>query len=118
MNTIVRSVPRVGQAIQLTESPFGRVSDIIQNRFVLMVSVLIAAIFISSLAVIYNQEDNRMLFNELSSLHHDKDVMYMTWGQLLLEESTLSTQSRVQTIAVTKLNMQMPNQKNIVIVQH
>lgn len=117
MNTLVRSIPRYANEVTLSESPFGRVSDAVRNKSVALVGVLVLAIFVSAVSVVYDQEHNRMLFNELANMHKQRDSLYVEWGQLLLEESTWSTQSRVQHIATQKLNMVMPKPKNIVIVQ-
>lgn len=117
MNTLVKSMPRYTQIIPLSDSPFGRVSTLWQSKSILLLSFLIAAVFLSAISVVYNQEDNRMLFNQLTSLQKNRDNLFVTWGQLLLEESTWTIQSRVEKIATEKFNMIVPDQKNIVIVR-
>lgn len=91
-------------------------SFILAKDFWLMV-VLLLAVFISALTVIYVQEKDRLLFSQLSSLQKQRDALHVEWGQLLLEESTWATQARVQHVATQQLNMIMPQQKNIVMVQ-
>lgn len=117
MNTLVKSAPRYENIIQLTDSPFGKLSTILQDRTFMVITILVLSVFVSALGVVYNQEENRLLFNQLSSMQKNRDALYVEWGQLLLEESTWATQSRVQKIAAEKLNMVVPNQQNIVIVR-
>jgi cell division protein FtsL len=117
MNTLVRSIPRYANEISLSESPFGSIRAMMHNKTVLLIGGLMLAIFISAVFIVYNQEHNRTLFNELANLQKQRDSLYVEWGQLLLEESTWSTQSRVQHIATQKLDMVMPKSKNIAIVQ-
>lgn len=117
MNTLVKNLPRYLTSIQLTDSPFGKLNDILRNKRFIVIFMLVFAVFVSALGVVYNQEQNRLLFNQLSSMHHQRDALFVTWGQLLLEESTWATQSRVQKIATENLNMIVPNQKKIVIVR-
>lgn len=103
--------------MSLGESPFGSIREILHKKTFWIMLVMIVAIFISALGVEYDQADNRMLFNQLTLLQRERDALNVERAQLLLEESTWSTQSRVQKAATEKLNMIMPNQKNIVIVQ-
>ncbi len=117
MNTLVKSIPRYTQVIQLSDSPFGKLNALWHKKTTMLLGMLLVGVFISAISVVYNQEDNRLLFNQLSSLQKNRDVLFVTWGQLLLEETTWATQSRVQKIATEKLNMIVPDQKNIVIVR-
>ena len=100
----------------LDASPFGRLQDILSNKMVWLMMSLILAVFISALSVVYVQDQNRMLFSELSSLQQKRDAMHVEWGQLLLEESTWSTQARIQRLASSDLQMHLPKQKNIIII--
>lgn len=117
MNTLVRGLPRTIHEIILSASPFGSINELIKNKYIITCGVLLMLIFVSALAVIYNQNYNRVLFNQLARMQQKRDALYVEWGQLLLEESTWSTQSRIQQIATQKLDMIMPKQKNIVIVR-
>ncbi len=117
MNTIVRSLPNYWGQIELSASPFVNLKDTLKSPLLWLSAVLVIAVFFSALAVVVNQQDNRHLFNQLTSLQKSRNSMYVKWGQLLLEESTWSTQSRIQRIATENLDMVVPKQKNIVIVQ-
>lgn len=117
MNSIVQAIPGYHPENVLSASPFGRLKDIAFNPKFWIVSVLLMAIVISALSVVYVQAQNRILFSQLSSLQNIRNASHVEWGQLLLEESTWSTQARIQQIAEQQLGMVAPKQKNIVIVQ-
>lgn len=79
-------------------------------------SFLISAVFASSIAVVYVKAMDRMLYSNLQALQREKDALTVEWSQLLLEQSTWATQARVQGIAESSLNMSMPEQNNVVMI--
>ncbi len=82
-----------------------------------LLALLIAAVFLSALAVIDARHENRMLFAQLQQLQQQRDQINVEWGQLLLEQSTWSTHARIEQIATQKLNMEMPAHPEIVVVR-
>lgn len=80
-------------------------------------SFLVSAIFVSALGDVYVQAMDRVYYGNLQQLQKARDDLSMQWGQLLLEQSTWSTQARVQGIAESRLNMLMPDQRTIVMVK-
>lgn len=81
-----------------------------------LVALLIAAVFLSALAVIDARHENRVQFAQLQQLRHQRDQINIEWGQLLLEQSTWSTHARVEQIATQKLDMEMPKHPEVVVV--
>lgn len=81
-----------------------------------MVALLIAAVFLSALAVIDARHENRLLFAQLQQLRQQRDQINIEWGQLLLEQSTWSTHARIEQMATQKLDMEMPMHPEIVVV--
>lgn len=81
-----------------------------------ILALLLAAVMLSSLAVIDARHENRMLFTQLQQLRQQRDQQNVEWGQLLLEQSTWSTHARVEQMATQKLNMQSPSHPRIVVV--
>ena len=86
-------------------------------RQTLLACLLALLCFLSAFGVIYSKdlylrlyEHERML---LVQAHNSK----VEWSKLLLEQSALGAEPRVQEIAGQKLNMAMPQEKDIVIVQ-
>jgi cell division protein FtsL len=81
-----------------------------------ILALLIAAVFLSALAVIDARHENRMLFAQMQQLRQQRDQLNVEWGQLLLEQSTWSTHARVEQMATQQLDMQMPTHAQIVVV--
>ncbi len=70
--------------------------------------LLLISVWFSAFGVVYLKDINRQLVNELQTLNNTQDKLQIEWGKLLLEQSTLATQSRVQRMADEKLGMVMP----------
>ncbi len=81
------------------------------------VILLAVVVFISGFLVIYVKDCQRRLFVESQSLTQQENKMETDWGKLLLEQSAWTMQSRVERIATTQLNMNMPDPKSILMVQ-
>jgi|LGVF01.1.fsa_nt_gb cell division protein FtsL len=81
-----------------------------------LVAVLLLVV-ITSVSVVYSKHQARKLFVELQALGNDRDNMDIEWGQLQLEQSTLSTQARVELKARDQLGMVSLSADNMVIVK-
>lgn len=79
------------------------------------VGVLLLSIV--SIVVVNQVYSFRMDFSHLQSLKQDEVDYEVKWGQLLLEQSTLTQPSRLEQSAVNKLHMHAPTQDEIVIVK-
>lgn len=111
MNTAVRTINTYSRPVDQTSS----LPLVLGNRSI-GIALLLAAIFLSALAVVYVQAINRILYSEVQSLEKARESLGVEWSQLLLEQNTWATQARVQEIADQKLQMVVPEQKDIVIV--
>ena len=69
------------------------------------VLVLLGLVLVSALSVVYTKHEDRRLFVELQALREARDSMDIEWGQLQLEQSTLTTQGRVERAARERLGM-------------
>lgn len=78
--------------------------------------ILIIAILASAFLVVYLKDANRREFIHYQQLQQVHEKQYEVWGKLLLEQSTLSTQSRVQQIAHKRLGMSVPASKSVVMI--
>ncbi len=83
-----------------------------------LVSILVFLIVCSSLAVTYAAFEYRSLFNKQQRLVQQWDDFQVEWGQLLLEQSALGANSRVEMLAVQELGMTAPNPEMIEIVTY
>ena len=81
-----------------------------------LIAVLLLVV-VTSVSVVYSKHQARKLFVELQALGNDRDNMDIEWGQLQLEQSTLSTQARVELKARDQLGMVSLSADNMVIVK-
>lgn len=74
------------------------------------------SLFLTAIGVVYIKDLNRRFFIQSQILQHQEQVYQVNWGKLLLEQSTLATQSRTQALAARKLGMKVPRQKEIKVI--
>ena len=76
--------------------------------------LLVVTVTGSALTVVYVKHESRILFAQLRQVQKLQDEQVIHWGRLQLQNSTLLTQSNVETMARKKLGMVLP--ENIQIV--
>ncbi len=86
------------------------------NKFVLITIILLILNFVSGLLVIYIRHINRMSMAELQKLVDEQDILYQEWTQLLLEQSTLTSYNRVDQLVRKHLDMRLPNNNEISVI--
>ncbi len=69
------------------------------------------------MGVVYTKYLNRNLHIQLEALQNARDNLHIEWTQLLLEQGTLASDLRVEKIARERLDMIIPANKDIVVVQ-
>lgn len=79
--------------------------------------LLLALVIVSSISVVYAKHQGRKLFVELQALGEARDGMDIEWGQLQLEQSTLTTQGQVEQAARHRLGMVNITADKMVIVK-
>jgi cell division protein FtsL len=87
------------------------------SRNVFVVLVMLIVVEVSAAAVIYATYKNRALFSELERMRNDAEEMQVAWHQLLLEQSTLASFSRVSEVAQNHLNMSIPDPHAVVVLR-
>ena len=83
----------------------------------LLATVLLLLTITSALAVIYSRHESRKLVGELQQLNQQIDDLNIEWGRLQLEQSAWSAHGRIEKIAVSKLNMKLPDADEIVYIK-
>lgn len=78
---------------------------------------LLLTVIVSAVSVVYAKHQGRKLFVELQALGNERDAMDVEWGQLQLEQSTLTTQGQVERAAHEQLGMVNLSPANMVIVK-
>jgi cell division protein FtsL len=82
-----------------------------------VLSLLLLVVLVSAICVVFSKHQGRKLFIELQSLENQRDAMDVEWGQLQLEQSTLTTQGQVEVAARDRLGMVVLSADNMVIVK-
>lgn len=79
--------------------------------------LLAIIVMLSGLAVVYVSDLNRRAFMEVQAAQGYQNQIHLDWEKLLLEESTWSTQARIQSLAQERLRMAAPNTGQIVMIK-
>ena len=77
---------------------------------------LLVVTTVSATGVIYSTHKSRHLLNELQQLERQRNGLQVEWGQLLLEQSSLVSQGRIENLAIAELGMKIPATENVVVV--
>lgn len=95
----------------------GSVKSFSVSRETIGIIILVVAVLVSALAVVYAKNSQRRLFSELQVAQQQSSQLKVEYGQLLLEQSTWATPSRVQRVAQERYDMVMPNNGNVVMIK-
>ena len=78
---------------------------------------LVTLLLISALAVILNKYHSRSLFIEIQKQEKMLDKYEVKWGQLQLEITTLTEESKIERISKKKLRLVMPLREKIIYIK-
>ena len=78
--------------------------------------VLFVVVLVSAIAVAYSAHWNRQLLNELYGELSVRDKAQAEWGRLILEQSTWTAHSRIETLATEQLKMYIPEAADVRLV--
>lgn len=90
---------------------------VLNGRQWLLVVALMVLAFMSAVAVVYTTHQSRVKTNALQELEHERNALQVEWGRLLLEQSSLVSQGRIETRAIRELGMKVPESSNVVIMK-
>lgn len=79
--------------------------------------VLWLAVLVSAMQVIYARHKARDMFVHLERLNAERDSLEMEWGRLQLEQSYWSSHAFVERVANAKLQMNLPQTRDVRIVR-
>lgn len=98
----------------------GKQSKGVDNRISLKLCLglfsLLVVTTVSATGVIFSTHKSRHLLNELQQLERQRNGLQVEWGQLLLEQSSLVSQGRIENLAIAELGMKIPATENVVVV--
>ncbi|HIP52948.1 MAG TPA: cell division protein FtsL [Chromatiales bacterium] len=72
---------------------------------------------VSAIGVVYAKFASRKLFVELQGIRADREAVDVEWGRLQIEQGTLATHGKVETLARSRLGMHIPAPKDIRVVK-
>ncbi len=84
----------------------------------ILMSILIAMLMLSAIAVIYSKYQSRLLFIEIQTKEKQLDDYEVEWGRLQLELTTLTEENRIEIEARNRLMLTLPAQNKIVYIKH
>jgi cell division protein FtsL len=82
-----------------------------------LLAFLWLAVLGSSVQVIYSRHKAREVFVRLEQLNAERDALEMEWGRLQLEQSYWSSHAFVERVANAKLQMSLPQTRDVRIVR-
>lgn len=94
----------------------GHLTEIRLSFLQILQLILFIAVLLSALAVVYCTNQFRMNLSQLEHAKSEAASLELQWGQLLLEQASLSAPSMIEQKAKESLNMDMPTPKQTVIV--
>jgi cell division protein FtsL len=83
----------------------------------LVLPLLWFAVLGSAVQVIYARHKARDMYVHLEKLNAERDSLDMEWGRLQLEQSSWSSNAFVERVANTKLQMSLPQTRDLRIVR-
>ena len=85
------------------------------NRLILLLVVLIANVS-SALGLVYARHQSRQLAVQLSELEASHDAAVAEWSRLQLEQAYLADAGQIENTARSALQMEQPEQINILVI--
>ena len=83
----------------------------------IVMSILVAMLMLSAIAVIYSKYQARLLFIEIQNKEKELDDYEVEWGRLQLELTTLTEENRVEIDARSRLMLTLPTQDKIIYIK-
>lgn len=82
----------------------------------MLMLILFGAVLVSAIGVAYSAHWNRQLLNSLYNELAVRDKAQAEWGRLILEQSTWTANSRIETLATEQLKMHIPDAADVHMV--
>ena len=82
----------------------------------LAIGGLVVVNLVTALGIVHTKHQSRMHFKELRIVQKAIDDANIEWGRLQIEEGTLARFGRIEDLASRKLNMRMPEHREIKMV--
>lgn len=87
------------------------------GRPALLITIFAIVVVVTALALVYTKHESRELFIELETLTQERDELNIEWGQLQIEQSTLATHSRIESLASDELSLVRPTSNDTYVIE-
>ena len=87
-----------------------------KRRTAMVLLSLLLSVSASALGVVYTTYDSRHHLNELQALEQERNQLQVEWTRLLLEQSSLVAQGKVEETAISRLDMAVPDLEQVVVL--
>lgn len=87
------------------------------KQYWILLLLLLAGICGTALGVVQTTFDTRRLLNQLQKLEQERNQLQVEWSQLLLEQSSLVAQGKVEDLAISQLDMEVPSIDRMVVLK-
>jgi cell division protein FtsL len=78
---------------------------------------LVLGVLGCALAVVQARHESRALYSELQKLRVERDGLDTEWSRLLLEEGAWSQHRRIESMARTRLGMDLPGAESVAVMR-
>jgi cell division protein FtsL len=79
--------------------------------------IILPLVVASALMVVYVKYQSRVLFTQLKQETKAQDVLEVEWSRLQLEQTTWSSNARIEKIAKKQLGLQAPTAEQVIFIK-
>jgi cell division protein FtsL len=94
----------------------GHLSDMKISKQVCFILFLSFLVLSSALSVVFVRNEHRLAVSQLEQYKQQSNQLQLQWGQLLLEQASLATPSRIEKVAKQKMHMTLPNPQQVQVL--
>lgn len=92
----------------------GPFSNIVITKQLVLFIIAAVLVLAQALGIIYTKQTKRLMHAKLQGSYKARDKLQVEWSQLLLEQGTWESDSRVERVAREQLGMVVPNKTNVI----
>jgi cell division protein FtsL len=82
-----------------------------------ILSLLIAAVLGSGVAVVYARQEHRQAYVQLTRLVRERDEINIEFSRLQLEQATWAETNRIEQVATERIGMRFPQAAELVVIK-
>jgi cell division protein FtsL len=82
-----------------------------------ILSLLVAAVLGSGVAVVYARQEHRQAYIQLTRLVRERDEINIEFSRLQLEQATWAETNRIEQVAAERIGMVFPQDGEVVVIQ-